>query len=132
MFMKKVFLLFGVAAFSSASAQQKDLFDVNRHIQGLLNYNKITEKSITPLEINTYFLNGSQTPGVNLFSILPNGAKVYLLPQDNMPCVLPGITQNNMPNISNPDKYFEALALTNNTPGSIPNAVKPYKLIASK
>ena len=34
--MKKVFLVFGIAAFSSASAQQKDVFDINRHIRGFL------------------------------------------------------------------------------------------------
>jgi len=32
LFMKKVFLLFGIAAFSSASAQQKDLFDIQKHL----------------------------------------------------------------------------------------------------
>ncbi len=127
--MKKIFLLFGVATFSSASAQQKDVFDVNRHIQGLLNKNKAAGKSAGPVEINTYFLKGSHTSGVNLSHILPNGDKVYLLPQDNMPCVVPGINRNNMPNISLPDKYFETLAFKNNTPGIIPNAVKPYRMI---
>ena len=34
--MKKNFLLFGIAAFSSASAQQKEMFDINRHIQEVL------------------------------------------------------------------------------------------------
>lgn len=31
--MKKIFLLFGIAAFSAASAQQKDVFDIHKHLQ---------------------------------------------------------------------------------------------------
>ena len=31
--MKIVFLLFGIVAFSGASAQQKDLFDIQKHLQ---------------------------------------------------------------------------------------------------
>jgi hypothetical protein len=127
--MKRVFLLFGIAAFSSASAQQKDVFDINRHIQELLNKNNTALKSSGPAEINTYFLNGPHQSNVTLSHVLPNGDKVYLLPQDKMPCVVPGITLNNMPNISDPDEYFEALAFKNNTPGIIPNAVKPYRII---
>jgi hypothetical protein len=129
--MKKIFLFFGIATISSASAQQKDVFDVNRHIQQLLK-NKTAGKSIALAEIDNFFLKGSHTSGVNLSYVLPNGDKVYLLLQDNMPCVVTGTPQNNMPNISNPNKYFESLTFKNNTPGSIPNAVKPFRLIASK
>jgi len=34
--MKKTFLALGILAFTSVSAQQKEVFDVNRHIQQVL------------------------------------------------------------------------------------------------
>ncbi|HWR33080.1 MAG TPA: hypothetical protein VN451_06125, partial [Chitinophagaceae bacterium] len=48
--MKKIFLLFGITVSVSAAAQHKDLFNIDRHIQGkLLDKIKITgEEKLIP------------------------------------------------------------------------------------
>jgi hypothetical protein len=128
--MKKVFLLFGIAAFSTASAQQKDVFDINRHIQGFLDKKTSSRKVIKPIVANNFFSIGTYKPGMKLSYVLPNGDKIYLLPQDNMPCVAPGFPQNNMPNVFDPDKFFESNIVKQNIPGNIPNvAVPPFRMI---
>jgi hypothetical protein len=124
--MKKVFLFFGIASFSSASAQQKDVFDINRHIQEVLK-----NKNPSGTGVKT-FINPLTESQPKLSYLLSNGDKLYILNQDNMPCVVPDISQFNMPNISNPDEYFESTLFRNHLPGSIPNAVKPDRLITSK
>ena len=125
--MKKVFLLFGLAAFSSASAQQKEVFDINRHIQEVL---KNKGASGTNPKIFNAMLTHSQT---KQSYILPNGDKIHVLSDDNMPCVIPDMNQFTiMPNISNPNEYFETLFFRQHLPGNIPNAVLPHQLIASK
>ena len=48
--MKKVFLLLGIAGFTTASAQQKDVFDINRYLK-----KKNAEKSITIPKIKLGF-----------------------------------------------------------------------------
>ena len=45
-------------------------------------------------DLSNPFLN----PTAKLSHTLGNGNKVYLLPQDNMPCMVPNMTQFNMPN----------------------------------
>lgn len=88
--MKKTFLVFGIAAFSSASAQQKDLFDINKHLQ------KITaEKNFPAYNSNSNavtVLTGKdflQLPQQSYY-LLPNGDKFRTLSGDNMPCIIPG------------------------------------------
>jgi hypothetical protein len=132
--MKKVFLLFGLAAFSSASAQQKDVFDIQKHLDKMVKDKKNPGAVARPSEKNTYLINhGFFTYGSNLSPILPNGNKVYLLDPGNMPCVVPDMKQfTTMPNVSNPNTYFESLAFRNDIPETMPNAVKPYRIIASK
>ena len=131
--MKKVFLLFGIAAFSSASAQQKQVFDINKHLQDLLDKKNTSQLIVKPSGSNKYFVAGSSQPGFKLSAILPDGDKVYLLPPDNMPCIVPDMKQfTAMPDISNPNEYFETLPFRNHLPGAIPNAVEPYRLIVSE
>jgi hypothetical protein len=48
---------------------------------------------------------------------LENGSKVYLLPQDNMPCVVPDMSQFNMPVVKADLKGF------------IPNGSRLFRLI---
>ena len=131
--MKKIFLLFGIAAFSSASAQQKNVFDIQKHLDKMVKEKKIPGRVFKPFNkpeplTNYWYSQINQ----KLIHILPNWDKIYLLSQDNMPCVVPGYTQNIMPNISDPDKYFESPLFRNDSPNAIPNLVKPYRIIISK
>jgi len=130
--MKKVFLFFGIAAFSSASAQQKDVFDINRHIQEVLRNRNTSVRGVETFKTDQVFINSSTGSKPKLSQILPNSDKVYTLRQDNTPCVVPDMSQFNMPNISNPSEYFESLPFKQHLPGIIPNAVIPYQLITSK
>jgi hypothetical protein len=131
--MKKVFVLFGIAAFSTASAQQNDVFDIQKHLEKMLKDKKFPRAIIKPPSINYPFINHtSGRPAWEFSHILPNGDKIFLLSQDNMPCVVPGSVNTIMPNIADPEKYFESLFFRNNLPGAIPNVVSPYRFIASK
>jgi hypothetical protein len=131
--MKKIFLLFGIASFASASAQQKDVFDINRHIQEVLRNKNAPGIGVKNFKTDRISINKFTQSQPNLSHILPNGDKVFILSQDNMPCVAPDMRQfTNMPNISNPNKYFESLPFRNHLPRTIPNAVLPYRLIVSK
>jgi hypothetical protein len=130
--MKKIFLIFGMAAFCSASAQQKGVFDINRHLKGLLDKKNTRATVIMPPEINMNFIGPANQPAYKLLYSLPNGDKVYVSNWDNMPCVIPGTIPFIMPNVSSPNEYFWSPLFKNNVPGTIPNAVKPYKLIASE
>jgi len=131
--MKKIFLLFGMAAFCSASAQQKEVFDIQKHLDNMIKDKKIPGGVFKPFNKPTPITNYWYYPNDQKLSyISPNGDKIYILSQDNMPCVVPGYTQNIMPNVSDPDKYFESSLFRNDTPGSIPNVVRPYRIIVSK
>ena len=131
--MKKVFLLFGIAAFSSASAQQKDVFDIQKHLDKMVKDKKISGGIFNPFNKPAPVTNYGYSPNNQKLShILPGGDKVFLLSQDNMLCVIPRETLSIMPNISDPDKYFESPLFRNDTPGSIPNVVRPYRIIISK
>jgi len=131
--MKKIFLLFGFAAFCSASAQQKDVFDIQKHLDNMIKDKKIPGAIFKPLQKGDKFSDARfhHTFGQLSYS-LSNGDKVYILSQDNMPCVVPGYKYVIMPNISDPDKYFVSPLFRNDTPGAIPNVVKPYRVIVSK
>ena len=130
--MKRVFLLFGIAAFCSASAQQKIVFDINKHLQGLMNKKKNSSTVIKPFKTNKFYNIGSHKSILKLSHTLPNGDKVFTQSQYNMPCIIPDLRQfTAMPNISNPNVYFESLLSRQQLPGTIPNAVRPYRLIAS-
>jgi hypothetical protein len=129
--MKMIFLLLGVAGFSAASAQNKDLFDIQKHLQKNHGGNKKIVEKRNFLK-QSFIISPFARPGTRLSHILPNGDKVMLLSQDNMPCIVTDLKQFNMPNLSDPKEYFLSLPLINKRPGSIPNAVDPRKLTSSK
>jgi hypothetical protein len=54
------------------------------------------------------------------YMTLSNGNRVYALPQDNMPCIVPKMA-GNMPNAGNQQDL-------QNSPNSIPNPAPPLKL----
>ena len=130
--MKKVFLLFGIAAFSSASAQQKDLFDIQKHLQKKLTENKkAPEKKIIPLPylrganlVNSY---ANRIPETSYR--LSNGDLVISGP-GIMPCIKPDMSLfQTMPNAASGAKvwsfnYYPQRA----RPGQIPNGAAPGQL----
>jgi len=54
-------------------------------------------------------------PGARLTQVLPNGSKVYALPQDNMPCVAPTLQGYTIPNAGD-----SSLLLSPSAPGRMP------------
>lgn len=135
--MKKVFLLFGVAIFSSASAQQKDLFDIQQHLQKKQAEDKKAAEKIKlllPPLTSFKFYTPYTTNKTGLSYTLPNGDKVVILGQDNMPCIVLDMNQfQTMPNvisgIGNP--HYDLLPPVRK-PGQIPNGALPFRMIVSK
>ena len=66
-------------------------------------------------------LNEEQHPGTLAYT-KPNGTRVYALSQDQMPCLVPDMSQFNMPVIS------KGIKITGMPPGSSP----PNKIIPEK
>ena len=133
--MKKITLFLTVTCFAvAASAQQNDFFDIQKHLQ---KKRKENMPVINPLLVKPLFQNQ-----VNLFHsvnvnnqrnfshTLSNGDKVYLLAQDNMPCIIPDMREFMRPYttglIKNP-----AFSPNNNI-GKIPNAAIPQRTIITK
>ena len=89
--MKKILLVAGIASFSVAAAQNDRFPKVQvippkpkNNISSLPKFYSVTPKA-------------SLIDNAKLLNTLPNGNKVYALPQDNMPCVVPDVSQFNMP-----------------------------------
>jgi hypothetical protein len=128
--MKKVFLLFGIAAFGSASAQQKDAFDFNGRFKELIYKKGDSVFVINPSAIIMNTNTGSAGQGYNFSYTLNNGDKVFVLNVDNMPCVVPDMNQFKvMPNIARPDENFMAQIGKQNLSGKIPNPAPPFMII---
>lgn len=132
--MKKIFLLFGIAAFSSASAQQNDLFDIQKQLQKKQAEDKKTVEKNTmllPFKKPTTYGNLYSGKIPEEYYTLRNGDKVVTLSLDNMPCVQPDMRQfQNMPNLAY-DKRFN-FAPQRPEPGQIPNGSGYYRMIVSK
>jgi len=115
--MKKVFLVFGIAAFSSASAQQKDVFDIERHLQKITTGKKLPGVNLQ----NQPIFEFKQLPP-NLLNSLPNGDRVTTLPGYNMPCVVPGQSYLYFtPNLAGINQPLLLRAFKRSEPGIIPN-----------
>ena len=109
--MKKIIFVAGLLTGYTAAAQQNDLFDIEKHLE------KKNKKNITlPPGPTIKFKKQDSTfislPGqqATLSHILPNGNRVYLLPQGNMPCIVPDVQRFNMP-----------LMRLDSLPGTMPN-----------
>lgn len=114
--MKKIFLIAGIVSFSVAAAQNGNLPKVQ-----VIPPKPKNNISSTP---RFYSLIPKQQliDGAKLQYTLPNGNKVYALPQDNMPCVVPDVSQYNMPVVT-PEN--EAYTIPN---PAYPPATKPIIL----
>lgn len=140
--MKKIFFAAGILAFSFASAQQNDFFDIQKYLKKKNELNKkLTVDNLFILPKNRcwkspnlpFFKKDLQLlttrTKTKILTELTNGNKAYSLPQDNMPCIVPDMSQFNMPNIANPKEYFQSLADRTHKPGKMPNAIIPYRII---
>ncbi|HKZ67739.1 MAG TPA: hypothetical protein VJ111_15340 [Chitinophagaceae bacterium] len=83
--MKYLFLLATVTVFSSVSAQNDEVFYLQKQIK------KKLEKRVTGFP--NYQSSIPVQPQKDLAYILPGGNKVSTLPQDNMPCIIPDMSQ---------------------------------------
>ena len=122
--MKKVFLLASILAFSFASAQQNEFFNIEKYMQKKqkeLKKSQIKIPRFPEKTTNMYFETSSQP---QLMVELPNGNKVYALPQDHMPCIKPDMSQFNMPNIYVSKK--PQASLFKKEAGKIPNPAIPF------
>lgn len=130
--MKKVFLLFGIAAFSSAAAQEKNLFDIQKHLQKKqAEARKITQEKKYVLPPFKKFQPAD--PFINRLHnqsyTLPNG-DVVLYGIGSMPCIKPDMSQfQTMPDIANSQPYSYKFYTKRIQPGQILNGASPYNLL---
>ena len=128
--MKKVFLLASILAFSFASAQENEFFNIEKYMQKKQQDLKKSQVRIRrfPENVTPYSVTSSQP---KLIVELPNGNKVYALTQDHMPCIKPDMNQFNMPNIFVSKK--SQASLFEKEAGKIPNPAIPLlELITSQ
>jgi hypothetical protein len=112
--MKKVFVIMAFVAYVDASAQDNQTPLVK----------PVPPKPKTnAVEAPRFYVFTPGQPQLavkgHLVNTLPNGNKVYALAQDNMPCVVPDITQYNMPVIKPRVEY------TMPNPALMPPSNKP-------
>lgn len=132
--MKKIFIIASILAFFFASAQQNELFDIQKHVQQKIK-DEINQKqkeqllSLFKPKMSTPFLKPIPVPQMKILESLPNGDKVYILPEDNMPCIVPDMSQFNKADLAGLDLKQKYFTPNRNFPGKIPNPVTPFKFI---
>lgn len=138
--MKKYSLVAGLVSFLFAGAQQNNLFDIQKHLQqkeARERSEKLVERFLpsspqNPVVKSFQNLPKVTTPQAKLSYVLPDGDKVYILPTDNMPCIVPDKNNyaDNMPRLSIKYGLPESLQKYFRDPlKSIPNPAYPRKII---
>ena len=121
--MKKIFLLVAVF-FTLQSFSQQPYYDFKKFKKDLdsgiflpmelgKQNQKISKDSLERLLKSLVQIQYSPNFG-RLALTHPNGNKIYILPQDNMPCMVPDLSQFNMPNAG------RGIRITGMPPGSKP------------
>ena len=126
--MKKIFLSLVITGFASTvSAQQNSFLDLQ-----LQKRKKETVTTVKPLSQNSIFQKKlsdfRSAPTVNqgtLSHVLPDGDKVYSLPQDNMPCIVSDMRRFNSGSV-----YGKGEVTLTDKIGSIPNGAREPKTIS--
>jgi len=135
--MKKLPVFLALSCISIAgTAQQKDFFDIQKYLQKKSKESKPASKPLVLLKPSFQnFATPESQPvisGSEFSHSLPNGDKVYILLQDNMPCITSKINRFDISNgfdekeITSPVNYNKSL------PGIIPNVVIPKRIIFSE
>lgn len=124
--MKRIFLVFGMAGFFQAAAQQQDLFDVEKYLQKKNLQKKGTQELQLPL-IKNWQSGGNTHLHYNFkkftISSFPNLA-------GNMPCIRPDMNQfRTMPNLADNIAVWD---FKKKGPGVIPNPAHSIFFIAGK
>jgi len=96
-------------------------------VTGKITWSDLNGTFILPLDsLETFMgiilkLSQKQHMGTLVYT-KPNGTRVYALPQDNMPCLVPDMSQFNMPIMG------KGIKITGMPPGSLePNEIIPKK-----
>ena len=89
--MKKIFLIAGILSFTAAVAQDNGSPKI-KVVPSKPKKNISSKPPVYFVKPQTQLLSNAE-----LLNTLPNGNQVYALPQDNMPCVVPDVSQYNMP-----------------------------------
>ena len=123
--MKKIITVFSFTGIAfTASAQLNDFLDIQKQLLKKQKENKLLyKKPVIKLRVQNKLNYSQEVSPLNqgrLSHTLPNGDKVYLLSQDNMPCIVPDMSKLN--SFFNIYKNFNQILLPNHFPGKIPNA----------
>lgn len=116
-------LLLAAAIFSTCVvAAQNDLYKdyLEKHKKPLVIPMTRNSDSLL-MKVGTVNDGPAAFPDARLEAVLSNGSKVYALPQDNMPCVVPDMKQFSVPNSAT----NKARVYNYNGPGAIPNPYRP-------
>lgn len=101
--MKRIFFVIAIGAFSFASAQ-------NNRDSFWLKTLPVKPKINSQLpETYRFHFTPQLLDQSKLLHTLPNGNKVYALPMDNMPCVVPDMSQHNTTPTIKPDVLLNAI-----------------------
>jgi hypothetical protein len=135
--MRKILALLAITGISTAlSAQQNDFFDIQKYLQKKQKDNKPVYKlpMLKPSLQNQFsnFESGNLLDKKKFSHTLANGDRVYILLQDNMPCVIPDMGPFRTPNVSYLYKNVNPVRISGNLPGQIPNASIPKRISISK
>jgi hypothetical protein len=121
--MKRLFLLFGIAAYTSASGQQKDIFDIQKHLQKKKAeaYKKNIGKPIL-LSLSV------PLPPQNFSYKLPNG-DVVSYGNGRIPCIKTDLRKfSTMPNKEYTCTPYQLTSPLLKQPGQIPNVLNRHIL----
>jgi hypothetical protein len=124
--MKQIFFLAGIVAFSFAYGQQQFIIPKDQ-LGKKFNYLNLQKPKTDSFPFLSHFLN--QYPQATLMQVLPNRNKLYSLPLDHMPCIVPDMSQFNKNDLASSNFNFNFLIQERNLPGKIPNAITPYRII---
>lgn len=92
--MKTLLLLVCITTVNTLSAQNKDVFDINSHLQQLIKEGKLPWQKNNQVNL----LSGRPGNPPSLSIIFSNGDIVYTFPQYNMPVITPAPSNQHMPN----------------------------------
>lgn len=106
--MKRVLFFVCIVSATGSMAQQKDVFDIEKHLK----LHKPT--NFYPVIPQTFI-------SIPAFAAKVHQELFYSLPQDNMPCIVPDMNQFNMPVVTGKSAIPSSPA----SPGAIPNPATP-------
>jgi hypothetical protein len=125
--MKYIFILAAFGIVTTAAAQDhsyKDLMKKLKQPSSELQLRKLPRFDAMKRPFNSFTFQSMNLNSTLLLSNPANGTKVYALPMDRMPCLVPDMNQFNMPNVGQ-----HTMILKFPEPGYIPNPATQKGLI---